>query len=164
MQAILAVYSDWGIGRDGTQPEVIPEDRARFQKLTRGNCVIYGRRTMLDFPGGRPLKGRQNIIISSTLKSAEGAMIAASKEEAIELAGRFENVFIIGGASVFRLFMEELDRVYITKVFSKPVSDVFFPNLDEDDEWRISEQSEMLTSENGMKYQYLTYEKNKRSK
>lgn len=159
MQAILAVYSDWGIGCDGTQPEVIPEDRARFQKLTLDSCVIYGRRTLLDFPGSRPLKGRENIVISSTLKSLEGAMVAASKEEALELLKQFEKVFVIGGASVFRLFMDELNKIYITKVFSEPHSDVFFPNLDEDEAWEISEQSEVLRSVNGMKYQYLIYEK-----
>lgn len=159
MQAILAIYSDWGIGRDGTQPEVIPEDRARFQKLTRGSCVIYGRKTMLDFPGKSPLRGRENIIISSTLKSVEGAMVAASKEEALRLSEQFETVFVIGGASVYKLFMEDLSKVYITKVFSEPLSDVFFPNLDEDEAWRITEQSDVFLSENGLKYQYLTYEK-----
>lgn len=161
MQAILAVYADWGIGREGTQPEVIPEDRARFQKLTKGSCVIYGSRTMLDFPGKKPLKGRGNIVISRKLKEMEGAMIAASREEAAELSKNFEKVFVIGGASVFGLFMSDLDRVYITKVFSQPLSDVFFPNLDEDMSWSVTEKGDILTSENGLKYQYLTYEKTK---
>ena len=64
MQAIVAVYSDWGIGAKGTQPLVIPADRKRFRALTDGAAVIVGRKTMEDFPGGRPLKGRHNIVIN----------------------------------------------------------------------------------------------------
>ena len=55
MDAIVAVYSDWGIGSEGTQPIVVPEDRRHFAKLTSGSTVIVGRRTMEDFPGGKPL-------------------------------------------------------------------------------------------------------------
>ena len=57
MDAIVAVYSDWGIGADGTQPVVLKADRQHFVELTRGRTVIVGRRTLADFPGGRPLKG-----------------------------------------------------------------------------------------------------------
>ena len=55
MDAIVAVYADWGIGAKGTQPLVIPADRRRFRELTMGAAVIVGRRTLDDFPGGRPL-------------------------------------------------------------------------------------------------------------
>ena len=59
MDAIVAVYADWGIGAKGTQPLVIPADRRRFRALTMGAAVIVGRRTLDDFPGGRPLPGRE---------------------------------------------------------------------------------------------------------
>ena len=59
MDAIVAVYADWGIGAKGTQPLVIPADRRRFRELTMGAAVIVGRRTLDDFPGGRPLPGRK---------------------------------------------------------------------------------------------------------
>ena len=58
MDAIVAVYADWGIGAKGTQPLVIPADRRRFRELTMGAAVIVGRRTLEDFPGGKPLPGR----------------------------------------------------------------------------------------------------------
>ena len=64
MEAIVAVYSDWGIGSGGTQPVVLKADRAHFKELTDGAAVIVGRKTLGDFPGGRPLKGRHNIVIT----------------------------------------------------------------------------------------------------
>ena len=64
MEAIVAVYSDWGIGSGGTQPVVLKADRAHFRELTMGAAVIVGRKTLEDFPGGRPLKGRHNIVVS----------------------------------------------------------------------------------------------------
>ena len=64
MDAIVAVYADWGIGAKGTQPLVIPADRRRFRELTMGAAVIVGRRTLDDFPGGRPLPGRENLVLT----------------------------------------------------------------------------------------------------
>ena len=68
MEAIVAVYSDWGIGRNGTQPVVLKADRAHFRNLTAGAAVIVGRRTLGDFPGGKPLKGRYNIVVTSSVE------------------------------------------------------------------------------------------------
>ena len=79
MDAIVAVYSDWGIGAEGTQPIVIPEDRRHFAKLTRGAAVIVGRRTMEDFPGGKPLKDRENLVITRHADEIEGATIVHGK-------------------------------------------------------------------------------------
>ena len=64
MDAIVAVYADWGIGDGGTQPLVLRADRAHFREKTRGAAVIVGRRTLGDFPGGKPLKGRRNLVVS----------------------------------------------------------------------------------------------------
>ncbi|MEI3101807.1 MAG: dihydrofolate reductase [Oscillospiraceae bacterium] len=73
MEAIVAVYSDWGIGSGGTQPVVLKADRARFKELTMGAAVIVGRKTLEDFPGGKPLKGRHNIVVSRQKLEIEGA-------------------------------------------------------------------------------------------
>ena len=64
MDAIVAVYSDWGIGDGGTQPVVLKADRVHFRQVTEGNAVIVGRKTLSDFPGGRPLKNRYNIVVT----------------------------------------------------------------------------------------------------
>ena len=73
MDAIVAVYADWGIGAKGTQPLVIPADRRRFRELTMGAAVIVGRRTLDDFPGGRPLPGRENLVLTRQNIVIEGA-------------------------------------------------------------------------------------------
>ena len=73
MDAIVAVYSDWGIGADGTQPVILKADRQHFVELTRGRTVIVGRRTLADFPGGRPLKGRRNIVLTRGDTVIDGA-------------------------------------------------------------------------------------------
>ena len=109
MEAIVAVYSDWGIGIDGTQPVVVKADRAHFIELTRGAAVIVGRRTLEDFPGGRPLKNRHNIVITRQNIEIEGAEVVHTTEEALEAAQKHPRTLVLGGASVFRQFMPYLD-------------------------------------------------------
>ena len=160
MDAIVAVYSDWGIGDGGTQPVVLHADRAHFREATQGAAVIVGRRTMDDFPGGKPLKGRHNIVITRQNFSIEGAEVAHSTEEALSLAEKYEKCYVIGGASVFRQFFPYLDRVEITKIDLAPASDSYFPNLDTDPEWFCSEEGPWQ-EENGLRYCFCTYERRK---
>ena len=86
MEAIVAVYGDWGIGCDGTQPVVLKADRAHFREVTAGAAVLVGRRTMEDFPGGRPLKGRHNIVVTRQNLEIEGAQVVHDTEEALAAA------------------------------------------------------------------------------
>ena len=160
MDAIVAVYSDWGIGARGTQPVVLRADRAHFREKTRGAAVIVGRRTMEDFPGGRPLKGRHNIVVTRQDIEIEGAEVAHSTEEAVELAAKYEKCCVIGGASVFRQFFPYLDRVEITKIDLAPHSDSYFPDLDADPDWRCAGQGPWQ-EEDGIRYCFCTYERKK---
>ena len=64
MELIVAVYDDWGIGAEGTQPVALSADRKFFREITKGACVIVGRKTLGDFPGGKPLPNRINVVIS----------------------------------------------------------------------------------------------------
>ena len=160
MDAIVAVYSDWGIGARGTQPVVLHADRAHFREKTRGAAVIVGRRTMEDFPGGKPLKGRSNIVVTRQDITIEGAEVAASTEEAVSLAAKYEKCYVIGGASVFRQFYPYLDRVEITKIDLAPLSDSYFPDLDADPAWVCAEQGP-LQEEDGVRYRFCTYERKK---
>lgn len=159
MDAIVAVYSDWGIGAKGTQPVVLKADRKLFKELTDGLTVIVGRKTLEDFPGGKPLKNRRNIVVSRSDIQVEGATVAHSLEEAVELVGD-ERSFVIGGASVFKQFFPVLDRVYVTKIDLCPESDSFFPNLDEDPAWIMVDAGEELC-ENGINYRFTCYERRK---
>ena len=159
MEAIVAVYSDWGIGRDGTQPVVLKADRAHFRQLTAGAAVIVGRRTLGDFPGGKPLKGRENIVVSRQADLyIEGARVAHSTEEALAMAKDYPRCLVIGGASVYRQFFPYLDTVHITKIDLCPESDSFFPNLDALPDWDC--ESGDWQEENGVRYCFCTYRKN----
>ncbi len=158
LEAIVAVYADWGIGADGTQPVVLKADRAHFREVTAGAAVIVGRRTLEDFPGGRPLRGRHNIVVTRQELEIEGAEVVHSTQEALEAAARQERCLVIGGASVYRQFFPYLRRVYITKIDLAPRSDSFFPDLDALDGWVCAEACEWR-EENGLRYRFCTYER-----
>lgn len=158
LEAIVAVYGDWGIGADGTQPVTVSADRKHFRDLTMGAAVIVGRKTLADFPGGRPLKGRTNIVLSRTAEPVEGAVMARSAAEALEKAAEYPRTLCIGGASVYKELFPHFTRVNVTKLDVTPHSDAFFPNLDADPAWRIAEESEEQ-EENGVRYRFLVYER-----
>lgn len=158
MEAIVAVYSDWGIGVDGTQPVVLKADRAHFIELTRGAAVIVGRRTLEDFPGGRPLKGRHNIVITRQNIEIEGAEVVHTTEEALKAAEKHPRTLVLGGASVFKQFMPYLDTVHITKIDLAPKSDSYFENLDASENWQAVEE-ENWQDEDGLRYCFLTYKR-----
>ena len=154
MEAIVAVYSDWGIGSGGTQPVVLKADRAHFKELTDGAAVIVGRKTLGDFPGGRPLKGRHNIVVTRQDIEVAGAQVAHSTGEALTLAAEYERCLVIGGASVYRQFMPYL----VTKIDLAPQSDSYFENLDSSPNWeRIDE--ERWQSEGDIRYCFVTYKR-----
>jgi len=158
MEAIVAVYSDWGIGVDGTQPVVLKADRAHFIELTRGAAVIVGRRTLEDFPGGRPLKGRHNIVITRQNIEIEGAEVVHTTEEALAAAQQHPRTLVLGGASVFKQFLPYLDTVHITKIDLAPKSDSYFENLDASPDWQAVEE-ENWQDEDGLRYCFLTYKR-----
>ena len=157
MEAIVAVYTDWGIGSDGTQPIVVPEDRRRFAQLTRGATVIVGSKTLLDFPQSRPLSGRRNIIMTRQDGEVEGAETVHTPEEAAELCAGDERVFVIGGATVYMAMFPYLERIYVTKIDATPASDAYFPNLDALPDWRLV-SSERFESD-GVDCEFCVYEK-----
>ena len=156
MEAIVAVFSDWGIGSEGTQQIVLRADRAHFRELTAGAAVIVGRRTLGDFPGGRPLKGRQNIVVTRQNIGIEGAEVAHSTEEALDLAAKYSRTLVIGGASVYRQFLPFVDTVHVTQIDRAPVSDSFFENLDASPDWQAAETGAWL-EEDGVRYRFVTY-------
>ena len=158
MDAIVAVYSDWGIGDGGTQPVVLKADRRHFRSLTDGSAVIVGRKTLADFPGGKPLANRFNIVVSRHGINVDGALVVHSTGEALDAAEDFEQCFVIGGASVYMQFFNYLERVYVTKIDTEPQSDSFFPNLDRNPEWECVSQ-EPWEEEDGIRYCFCTYEK-----
>ena len=158
MDLIVAVYDDWGIGADGTQPVALSADRKFFRETTRGCMVIAGRRTVADFPGQKPLPGRVNVVLTRQDIEIPGFTICHSPEEALELAKTAERAFVIGGGSIYKQMLEYCDRAYVTKVHATPESDTFFSNLDECNQWLLKE---ILQSgeENGISYEMCLYER-----
>ena len=156
MELIVAVYDDWGIGKDGTQPIALSADRKFFREMTRGAMVIVGRRTIADFPGQKPLPGRVNVALTRSNAAIPGFTVCRSPEEAAELAKTAQKAMVIGGGSIYRQMLPYCDRAIITKVHVTPVSDTYFPNLDEDAAWELSE---ILLSgeENGIGYEMCVY-------
>ena len=158
MELIVAVYDDWGIGRDGTQPIALSVDRKFFRETTRGAMVIAGRRTIADFPGQKPLPGRVNVALTRTAKEIPGFTVCTSPEEAVELAKTAERAMVIGGGSVYRQMLDVCDTAYITKVHVTPESDTYFPNLDEKEDWYLAETLQS-GEENGIAYEMLLYKR-----
>ena len=158
MELIVAVYEDWGIGQNGTQPVALSADRKFFRETTRGAMVIVGRRTVEDFPGGNPLPGRVNVLLTRTKRAFPGFTVAASPEDALRLAETAERAMVIGGGSIYRQMLPFCDTAYVTKVHTRPESDTYFPNLDEDGEWHLAE---ILQSgeENGIAYEMCLYKR-----
>ena len=144
MTAIVCVSQSWGIGRDGALLFRISADHKRFRTLTVGKTVILGHKTLDTFPGGKPLKDRRNIVLSHRDLDVPGAEIAHSFDEAAALG------------SVYMALLSRCDRVYVTKVDADPDADSFFPNLDDNPDWRIESESETF-EENGLKFRYVDY-------
>ena len=158
MELIVAVYDDWGIGKDGTQQVALSADRKFFRETTRGAMVIVGRRTIEDFPGQKPLPGRINVALTRRNGDIPGFTVCKSPEEAAELAKTAERAMVIGGGSIYRQMLPMCDKAYITKVHICPESDTYFPNLDEDPAWKLT-QVLQSGEEDGIAYEMCLYER-----
>ena len=158
MELIVAVYEDWGIGKDGTQPVALSADRKFFRETTRGAMVIVGRRTIEDFPGGKPLPGRVNVALTRGTGEIPGFTVCHSPEEAMASASGVERAMVIGGGSIYRQMLPYCDTAYVTKVHCQPESDTFFPNLDEDPQWEL-ETVLQAGEEQGIAYEMCRYKK-----
>ena len=156
MELIVAVYDDWGIGKDGTQPIALSADRKFFRETTRGAMMIVGRKTLADFPGGRPLPGRTNVVLTRQDVQIPDVVICHSPEEAADVAKSAPRAMVIGGGSIYHQMLPMCDTAYITKVHVTPESDTYFPNLDKNDNWELAQ---ILDSgeENGIGYEMCLY-------
>lgn len=159
MEVIVNVTPDWGIGKENSLLVTISADLRRFRALTTGKAVILGRKTLETFPGGRPLKGRRNIILTRNPDfTAESAEIVHSEQALLSLLRTLDRdqIAVIGGASVYALLLDYCDCARVTKTYAHCPADRFFPNLDEKENWRISAVSE-VQEENGTQFQYIDY-------
>lgn len=159
MNVIVAVDQNWAIGKDGDQLVYLSEDLKRFKSLTTGHPVILGRKTLATFPGGRPLKGRRNLILSRNTDFAPEGAEVFSDVETLRAAAP-EDAFVIGGASVYRQLLPWCDTAYVTKIDRAFPADCHFPDLDQDPAWERTEESAPL-EQDGIIYRYVTYRRKK---
>ncbi len=162
MKAIVAVDEYYGIGKDGNLLFRISDDLKRFKKLTEGRAVIMGRRTLESLPGGKPLPDRINFVLTQNKEYNQlGIIPIHSLDEMQEIFQtlRSDNIFVIGGASVYAQLLEYCDTVYMTKVYKHEIADAIFPDLP-NDEWNPVSKSDRLTDEKtGLVFRYLVYER-----
>ncbi len=163
MNIIVAVDENWGIGRKGELLVRIPNDQKFFREETTGKVVVLGRKTMETFPGGRPLKNRKNIILSTKPDyKVEGAEVVHSIEELLEALKEYpsEDVYIIGGDSVYKQMLPYCDVAHVTKIDMAYDADAYHPNLDKDPEWEITADSDEQVYFD-LTYHFVKYERKK---
>ena len=163
MNAIVAVDNNWAIGCKNRLLVRIPADHKNFRQETTGKVVVLGRKTLETFPQGMPLPNRTNIILSTNPEyKVKDAVVVHSKEELDTELKKYptEDVYIIGGESVYRMMLPQCDVVHVTKIDHAYEADTYFPNLDQDEEWEITAESEEQTYFD-LPYCFVKYERKK---
>jgi dihydrofolate reductase len=158
MAIIVAMSENRVIGRGGALPWHISADLRRFRKLTTGHAIIMGRKTFESI--GRPLPHRRSIVISRNPDfRAEGVEVVAGLDAALQCCEGEQQVFVIGGSSIYELALPQADRLYVTLIHATIDGDTFFPQFDET-EWQLAEdQQHAADKKNAFDYSYRTYEK-----
>lgn len=157
MEIVVAIDQNWAIGNGGDQLVYFSADLKHFKALTTGHSVILGRKTLTTFPGGKPLKGRRNLILSrNPAFTAEGAEVFHSLEALRAAAG--EDAVVIGGSSVYRMLLPWCGVAHVTKIDAAFQADAFFPNLDEDPEWALVSEEPPI-EEKGYTFRFTTYQR-----
>ena len=161
MKAILSADRNWGIGNGNKLLVSIPADMKFFRQTTTGKVVVMGRKTLESFPNGQPLKNRTNIVLTSNPDyKVKDAVIVHSKEELLKTLEQYdsENIYIIGGESIYRMMLPYCDTVFVTKIDRAFQADTFFPNLDEMEEWQMTEEGEEQTCFD-LEFRFTKYER-----
>lgn len=161
MNLIVAADTNWAIGNKDKLLISIPNDQKHFREETTGKVVVLGRKTLQTFPQGLPLQNRINIILSRNHNyTVKGATVVHSLEELLEELKQYntEDVYVIGGESVYRLLLPYCDRAHVTKIDHVYQADTYFPNLDLDSDWEITADSDELTYFD-IPYQFIQYER-----
>ncbi len=163
MNLIAAVDKNWAIGCKNQLLVRIPNDQKMFRQTTTGKVVVLGRKTLETFPQGLPLPNRTNIILSKSQNyKVKDAVVVHSIEELLEEIGQYqsEDVFIIGGESIYKQMLPYCDTAHITKIDHAYEADSYFPNLDEDADWEVTADSEEQTYFD-IAYSFVKYERKK---
>lgn len=161
MKTIVCVDSKWGIGKKNGLLFRLPKDMAFFKQMTTGKVVAMGANTFLSFPKGA-LPNRVNIVLDDQGRKFEGAMTVPTLFALLAKLKEYDtdDVFVIGGASVYKLMLPYCDTAYVTKVDADGSAEVFFPNLDEMPDWQLADYGEP-TIDNDLTIKFCTYTRKK---
>jgi len=162
--SILCVDNKWGIGKKNGLLFSLPLDMKFFRTTTKGHVVALGENTLKSFPNGEPLKNRTHILISQNNYSFDNVIVTHDFDTFLKKIKEYsdkEDVYIIGGASIYTQTLPYVDKVLLTKVDADGEAELFFPNLDKDENFScVDEGSSMQDGEYTIRF--TTYVNNKK--
>lgn len=159
MNMIVAVDKNWAIGKNNQLLVSIPADMNFFRSTTKGKIVVMGRKTLESFPGGRPLKDRVNIVLTSDASyDGGGAIVVHTMEELDEELKKYnsDDIYCIGGGTLYRQMLPKAEVCHVTKIDRAYDADTWFPNLDQDEEWAVVAESDEQTYYDNT-YRFICY-------
>lgn len=154
---IAAAAENNALGKDNDLIWHLPDDFKRFKHITTGHFIVMGRKTFESFP--KPLPNRTHVIITRQADYAvpEGCIVVNSLKKAIEICPKDEEIFIIGGGEIYKQSMAIADKIELTRVFTAPEADTFFPEIDLT-EWKlIFEEFHPKDEKHDFDFSFLTY-------
>ena len=163
MNLIVAVDENWAIGKDNKLLVSIPADMKFFRQTTTGKVVVMGRKTLESFPNGLPLKNRTNIVLTKNPDyQVKDATVVHTLDELLAELKKYDSqdIYVIGGDSVYRLLLPYCDLAHVTKIGHSYEADTYFTNLDESGEWEVTGESEEQTYFD-LEYTFVRYERKK---
>lgn len=156
MEIIVAVDENYGIGKDNNLLARISPDLKRLRNFTVGNIIVMGSKTYMSFPK-RPLPDRENLVITRKPENYPEVKCFTSVEDFLEYSKTADKpIFVLGGGQIYKELLPYCDKAHITKILHSFEADTFFPNLDEDENWEIAEEGEVIETEQ-YPFKYVTY-------
>lgn len=158
MNLIVNVTKNWAIGKDNALLVHLSQDMKFFKSHTVGNTIVMGRKTLESFPSAKPLPNRTNIVLSHNSEyRPDGIIVYNSIEELLNNIKDIDNVYVIGGETIYRTLLPYCKRAYVTKVDAVfDNADAFMQNLDDTIGWEIESIGEEL-EEKGYSFRFVTY-------
>jgi dihydrofolate reductase len=158
MKAILHADREWGIGKNNSLMFSIPADMKFFRETTTGNVVVMGANTLKSFPNAKPLKNRVNIVLSRSMEKRDDCIVVRGLEELFSVLKEYseKQVYVIGGACIYKLLLPYCDEVIVTKVDAVGGADTFFENLDNNKNFVVSNETAPIET-NGYTIKFVTY-------
>lgn len=154
---IAAAAANNALGKDNDLIWHLPDDFKRFKQITTGHFIIMGRKTFESFP--KPLPNRTHVIITrqEDYTAPEGCIVVNSLKKAIAICPKDEDIFIIGGGEIYQQSISIADKIELTRVFTTPEADTFFPEINPE-EWKlVFEEFHPKDEKHAFDYTFLTY-------